>query len=355
MATFRGLLILCFLSSAFAALLKDKPSSKLLSRILNKRSHAAREHYQWHVFISSVNCSGVFVHGRWILTSAFCVQALKTHLSSAGLYPVEGPLESDRTPLFIRVGNHKIDFETPGVDSVPVLETFVYPKYNANTSIGNFGLLYLARDVMLPNDQRVSRIELPGAEFVNSIRRAANRSAKVTGWGHVRSSARPPFRTLHEDDVWLARVCLQNVHEGGNHHDLLDRSWCVESGTHGMCSIDQGSPLVIQRNRSWLVLGVYARGETCISSKHAALFSSIDSKALEWMQKLFTVGGERQIAFAINYNSCYLVPSSFTLAACGFLCAVFSAFGRRGWGRGLCSAVGVGEGAVRCGGAPRLF
>ena len=290
MATMKSLFVLCLLSSTVPTLTDAQRSFNPLSRVVHKRANpVSPEQYPWHVFISSVRCSGVLVRERWILTSAFCVQAL-TQNTSVGLFPVEGARESD---VFIRVGNHHIDLEIPGADSVPLLEKFVYPRYNVNTSIGNFGLLYLARDVMLPNDQSLSRIELPSLKFVNSILHATNRLAKVTGWGHNSARRKTPFRNLREDTVSLARVCLQRFTAGVNHREMVDKSWCVMAGTRGMCSTDQGSPLVIQRNHSWVIIGVYSRGETCASGKDATLFSRIDSKVLEWMQTLFTAGGER--------------------------------------------------------------
>ena len=292
MATFKSLFLLCCFSSVLTTPTERHHSPKLHTSMLqrNKRaSHVARKEHPWHVFVSSLNCSGVFVHERWILSSAFCVNAFKTQLTSDGLFPSEGFLERDQNTVYIRAGNDNLGLETPDVDLVPVLAGFVYPKYNANTSSGNLGLLYLARDVMLPNGRPAQRIKLPDLKVLNSIRRPTDRSAKVTGWGHL-SGREQPFRTLHEDDVSLARVCLQMDNQ--NHRELLDESWCVVAGTRGMCSIDQGSPLVIQRNRAWVLLGVYSRGETCASGNHVALFSRIDAEALKWIQKLFVVGGQ---------------------------------------------------------------
>ena len=303
MATVKSLFVLCLLSSTVPTLTEAEHLFKRLSRVARRRAiHAPSEQYPWHVFISSVSCSGVLVRERWILTSGFCVQALKTQPSSAGLFPVEGSRESGQTTVFIRVGNHHIDFEIPGADLVPVREKFVYPRYNLNTSIGNFGLLYLARDITLPNVQSLSRVELPSLKFVNSILRVTNRLAKVTGWGHNSARQKTPFRTLKEDAVSLARVCLQRFTDGRNHGELVDKSWCVVAGTQGMCSIDQGSPLVIQRNHSWVIIGVYSRGETCVSGKHAILFSRIDYKVLEWMQTLFAAGGERRSMSVITLD-----------------------------------------------------
>lgn len=231
------------------------------------------------MFISSVKCSGIFVHERWILSSASCAQLIKA-------------MDSDQGTVFIRVGNHHVDLETPGEDTVPVLEALVYPKYDANTASANFGLLYLARNVILPNDQRVSRVKLPSMEILNDSMRLLHRPAKITGWGHL-SGRKSPFTTLAENDVSLTpgHDCIQRFTDK---RKLLHDSWCVLAGTKGMCSTDQGSPVVIKRNNSWVVFGVYTHGETCSSNKDVALFSRIDSGVLKWIQKLFAVGGERR-------------------------------------------------------------
>lgn len=291
-AAMKGLLVLCFLSSTFTTQTKEQRFFKPISRAFYKQASHTPEKYPWHVMITSVKCSGVYVYERWVLTSAFCVQALEKRYSSVGLFSSGRASNNDRATVFIRVGKHYTDFETPGSDSVPVLETFVYPKYNANRSIANLGLLYLARNVMLPNGQRVSPIKLPGIKLINSLRHPTNRSAKVTGWGHNSFGRETPFRTLQGDTVSIARVCLQRFVDGKFHRELLDKSWCAVAGTRGMCSIDQGSPLIIRRNHSWVLIGVYSSGKSCVTGKHATLFSRVDFKALKWMQKLFSVGGE---------------------------------------------------------------
>lgn len=231
------------------------------------------------------------MHDRWILSSASCTQLIKA-------------MDSDQGTVFVRVGNHHADLQTPGEDSVPVLEALVYPKYNASTASANFGLLYLARDVILPNDQRVSRVKLPGVEIINGSMALLNRSAKITGWGHL-SGRKSPFTTLTENDVslTLGHDCIQRLTDG-RIHEVLDESLCVLSGTQGMCSVDQGSPVVLKQNNSWVVLGVYTHGETCSSGKDVALFSRIDFGVLEWIQKLFAVGGKRgKTCFLLRYRS----------------------------------------------------
>lgn len=289
MDVFKSLFVLCYFLVAVAAFSQEHRSSKLINQTSHKQPSSGGQ-FPWHVFISSVKCSGVFIHQRWVLSSAWCVKLIQTNLK------LDNAAESDQpSTVFIRVGNHHLDLETPGEDSVPVLKALLYPKYNASTSSANFGLLYLARDVMLPNDEPVSRVKLPGMELLNDSVRLR---AKITGWGHL-SGRKSPFRTLGESNVLLnGHACQQGFTNGGK-RKMLDDSWCVQAGTEGMCSIDQGSPVVIKRNNSWVVLGVYTHGDTCSSDKHAALFSRIDSSVLEWIQKLFTVGGERRITLII--------------------------------------------------------
>ena len=274
MDSFQILFVLCFFSIAATVFSEEHRSSKLTS----SSSHVHRGEFPWLVFMSSVKCSGVFIHERWILSSARCVQLIKD-------------MESDQRTVFIRVGNHHLDLDSPGEDEVPVLKALVYPKYVARSS-ANFGLLYLARRVILPNDQGITLAELPSSQLLSNQMSLQNRSAKITGWGHF-SGRKSPFTTLAENDVLLmpGRECLQSFPDVGQ-RELLEESWCVVAGIAGMCSIDQGSPVVIKRNHSWVVVGVYTYGETCSSDKYTALFSRITSGVLEWIRKLFTVGGE---------------------------------------------------------------
>lgn len=274
MDSFKTLFVLCFFSIVVTAFSEEHRSSKLSSA----SSLVRRGEFPWHVFISSVKCSGVFIHERWILSSARCVQFLKD-------------MENDQRTVFIRVGNHHVDLDLPGEDEVPVLKALVYPEYAATLS-ANFGLLYLARSVILPNAQRITRVNVPSLQLLSSPMSLQNRSAKITGWGHF-SGRKSPFTTLAENDVLLipGRDCLQSFPDVGK-RELLEESWCVVAGTAGMCSIDQGSPVVVERNHSWVVVGVYSYGETCSSDKHTVLFSRITSGVLEWIRKLFTVGGE---------------------------------------------------------------
>ena len=286
MDSFKTVLVVCVFSIAVNALREQHRSSKLT----RSSSHVRRREFPWHVFMSSVKCSGVFIHERWILSSARCVERIED-------------MGSDQRTVFIRVGNHHVELDKPGEDEVPVLRAFVYPEYAA-TSTANFGLLYLARNVILPNDQRLPRVKLPSSELLSSLISVKNRStAKITGWGHF-SGRKSPFTTLAENDVLLmpGRDCLQSFPDVGK-RKLLAESWCVVAGTAGMCSIDQGSPVVIKRNHSWVVLGVYTYGETCSPDKDTALFSRITSGVLEWIRKLFTVGGETETHLLFPYIS----------------------------------------------------
>lgn len=285
---FRTFLVLCVFSIVVTAFREEHRSSELLTKT---SSHVRRGEFLWHVFMSSVKCSGIFIHERWILSSAWCVQLIKDMGSE------------QRTAVLIRVGNHHVNLDSPGEDEVPVLKALVYPEYATSTLSANFGLLYLARSVILPNDQHITRVKLPSLQLLSSAMSLKNRSAKITGWGHF-SGRKSSFTTLVENDVSLmpGRDCLQRFPDVEK-RKLLEESWCVVAGTDGMCSIDEGSPVVIKRNHSWVVVGVYTYGETCSSDKDTALFSRITSCVLEWIRKLFTVGGKtRNMILFFTYH-----------------------------------------------------
>ena len=261
-----------------------------------KQTHyPLRERFPWHVFVSSVNCSGVLIQEQWILSSALCTKLVKAKLNS------KHNVDSDHSTVFIRVGNHHVDLQARGEDTAPVLRALVYPKYNASASTGNFGLLYLARKVMLPDDLPASHAKLPDFETNNVSRRLLG---KITGWGHL-SGRSSQFKTLVQSDVLLTpgRDCHRSFRDRSK-GKLLDKSWCAVAGTKGMCSTDQGSPVVIKQDGHWAVVGVYTYGPTCSSTtRDVALFSRIDHEVLQWIEKLFTVGGGRKIIIVISTKS----------------------------------------------------
>ncbi|XP_074628689.1 uncharacterized protein LOC141886438 isoform X2 [Acropora palmata] len=182
-----------------------------------------------------------------------------------------------------------------GTYAVPVMKAFVFPKYNTRTSTDNFGLLYLARKAVLRNTQRISLIKLPDVKLLTSLSLTRNFSSTILGWGQNSFGLKLPQRFKEGGNVSADRVCPHRSSEDEMFHLVgLEKSWCFVAGTQGMPSIDRGSPLVVKRNRTWVIIGVYSRGETRRSYKLATLFSRIDASVLAWMTKLFAVGDKPQ-------------------------------------------------------------
>lgn len=293
----KSLLVQFLLSSIFTPIISARGFSEPpLAKFSHKRQgHVPTEKYPWHVLIDVGNCSGVVVKERWILTSALCARDLTTQRSSAGLSLIlNGGPEGDRSVVFIRVRNRSMGRNVFGTYAVPVMKTFVFPEFNTRTSTDNFGLLYLAHKAVLPNTQRISPIKLPDVKLLTSLSLKINFSSTILGWGQNSFGLKLPQRLKEEGNVSPGRVCPHRSSEDKTFHPVgLEKSWCFVAGTQGMFSIDQGSPLVVKRNRTWVMIGVYSRGETRRSGKHATLFSRIDAGVLAWMTKLFAVGGER--------------------------------------------------------------
>ncbi|XP_022791598.1 neurogenic locus notch homolog protein 2-like isoform X2 [Stylophora pistillata] len=280
MAAFDILLALYFLAITSSYDVHNSFNSR------NQTHHPLGERFPWHVFVSSVKCSGVLVQERWILSSALCTRLVKEKLN------LKRNDDSDHSTVFIRVGNHHVDLQASGEDTAPVLRALVYPKYNASASTGNVGLLYLARKVMLPDDHPVSHAKLPDFE----TNKVSNRLlGKITGWGYL-SGRSSQYKTLLQSDVLLTagRDCQRSFRDRSM-GKLLDESWCAVAGKKGICSTDQGSPVVVKQDGHWFVVGVYTYGQTCSSAtRDVALFSRIDPDVLQWIQKLFTAGDRPQ-------------------------------------------------------------
>ena len=296
----KSLFVLFLLSSLFTPIIYARGFSE--PSLAKRQGHVPTENYPWHVFIDAGNCSGVVVKERWILTSALCARDLTTQRSTAGLSLIlNGDPEGDRSVVFLRVRNRRMGRNFFGTYAVPVMKAFVFPKYNTRTLTDNFGLIYLARKAVLRNTQRISLIKLPDVKLLTSLSLTRNFSSTILGWGQ--NSFGPKLRQRFKEggNVSADRVCPhETFHPVG-----LEKSWCFVAGTQGMPSIDRGSPLVVKRNRTWVIIGVYSRGETRRSYKHATLFSRIDASVLAWMTKLFAVGGERKHLFVFMSSEHY--------------------------------------------------
>lgn len=305
----KSLFVVFLLSSVFTPIIYARGFSEpSLAKFSHKRQgHVPTEKYPWHVFIDAGNCSGVVVKERWILTSALCARDLTTQRSTAGLSLIlNGGPEGDRSVVFLRVRNRSMSRNFFGTYAVPVMKAFVFPKYNTRTSTDNFGLLYLARKAVLRNTQRISLIKLPDVKLLTSLSLTRNFSSTILGWGQNSFGLKLPQRFKEGGNVSADRVCPHRSSEDETFHPVgLEKSWCFVAGTQGMPSIDRGSPLVVKRNRTWVIIGVYSRGETRRSYKHTTLFSRIDASVLAWMTKLFAVGGERLHLFVFMSSERY--------------------------------------------------
>lgn len=247
------------------------------------RSPVEHNAHLWHVFLPSVHCSGSLVDARWVITSALCILQWKSFVSSAvGGFPASGAAHGDESTMYVRVGNNHIDLALPGQDLVPVLKALLYPGFDNATLDGNIGALYLAREPILTAAKKSHGLSIKLLSFDSTSFTNCSRLAKVTGWGYG-SGLASPFRVLHEDIMLIASsTCIEN--QSGN---VLLRS----NGSRRICSADNGSPLVVNKNGSWSLLGVYSRGKGCGIEQEDSVFSRVDVTVLKWLESLFKIKG----------------------------------------------------------------
>lgn len=251
-----------------------------LKRVLRKRSvETPNDVFPWHVFIPVLRCSGVLVRGRFVVTSASCLSRI----------PPNMPFSA----ILVRVGNHHINVEAPGEDTIPVLHVLTFPKHGHKNSPGNIAVLYLARDVMQAGTSRLSPTQLLNLPLVSDDASKVGSVAKVMGWGH-HSSLNAPLSTLHHDSVFISglQFCKSNYKKQVN-DDML----CVYNSNGSLCSVDGGSPLIAQNtNDSWILLGIFAWGNTCEPFPKPAVFTKINSEMIRWLESLLRVKGTLAIS-----------------------------------------------------------
>ena len=260
---------------------KHKPFNFLRGLIHKRSLQPANAVFSWHVFVPVLQCSGVLLNRRFVLTAASCLS--------------RAPPSLPPSAILVRIGNHHINVEAPGEDTVPVLYVLPYPAFDEKTLQGNIAVLYLARDVMRAGFSQVSPAQLLNLPRERGSVSEQRVEAKVMGWGH-HSRPKAPLPTLHQDSVFISspQFCNMSYNRQVN-EDMI----CVYGKNGSLCSVDDGSPMIAQgKDNLWILLGVFAWGNTCGLFPKPVVFTKIDSEMISWLQVLFGVKGE-------SVTSCY--------------------------------------------------
>lgn len=194
---------------------------------------------------SDVNyCAGALIAPRFILTSNDCA-------------PKNGTNE------FIVIGSLLAQGNTDHAVPVVASDVTVHPKYNVKTKEYDFLL------IKLKSASKLTRVSLvPASTFEYGS------TGDVLGWNTTLSVS----TSLHSSSVWFlsAKDC----------GSLYDSQLCaVRLNTTDTCYANPGSPLIINKSGTEILVGIVSKPQACGKPIVPAVSSRVEI-ARSWIQKI---------------------------------------------------------------------
>lgn len=195
---------------------------------------AEEDQFPWQVSIKAqsipnrgpVFCSGTIVTSYWVLTSATCI-------SRASIFEI-------RYDSILHYTGGRV---------FTSYEAYIHPFFNASNNQNNVALIY---SPSLPASNR-QILFLPRSLGYPDLTR---NTTVVVGWGRSSSLQQiSPLLQFAYGQVAQKSACRYNWNgTADDRNDIL----CVGFRTQRRCAGDTGSPLLVQKQRVWYLVGVAA-------------------------------------------------------------------------------------------------
>ncbi|KAK2829439.1 hypothetical protein Q7C36_017429 [Tachysurus vachellii] len=236
--------------------------------------------WPWQVSFQSGGshfCGGSLISADWVLSAAHCFQSITASKVQVllGLANVQGTKPNMQQRNASKIINHE--------------------GYNYNITLYNdIALVQLSSSVtfnnyVLPVCLAASKSSFPGGTAV-----------WITGYGQVASNVSLPYpQTLQEVQVPIvsnsdcAKVYGSNV--------ILDNMICagITQGGKDSCQGDDGGPLVVKQNTTWVQAGIVSFGNGCAKPNSPSVYTRV-SQYQDWINSKIS---SKKPEFVLSNNS----------------------------------------------------
>lgn len=224
--------------------------------------------YEKQPGVWSVNCGGVLINQRYVLTAGHCMK---------------GPVEEIVGKLInVRLGEYDTstavdcvlgDCNDPVVN-VGIEQIIAHPNYDPEEKnrYNDIGLIRLASEVTYTDF--IKPICLPSV--LNFERSSVGHNLTVAGWGRTLSSKKSSIKMKVNLPLYDPATCKQQFSKQGI--ELNDAQLCAGGNyIEDACDGDSGGPLMRPVSNYWVIEGVVSFGRSCGLEGWPGVYSRVSS------------------------------------------------------------------------------
>ncbi|XP_017138040.1 uncharacterized protein LOC108152905 [Drosophila miranda] len=231
---------------------------------------ARKGEWPWQVAIlnrfKEAFCGGTLVAPSWVLTAAHCV----------------------RKVLYVRLGEHNLDYEDGSEVQLRVLKSFKHPNFDRRTVDSDVALLRLPKPANATTWIGYSCLPRPFQALPKNV------DCTVIGWGKRRNHDAAGTSVLHKANVPI--IPMDNCRNVYHDYTITKNMFCAghRRGLIDTCAGDSGGPLLCRDttkpNHPWTIFGITSFGDGCAKRNKFGIYARVPNY-VDWVWSVVNCNG----------------------------------------------------------------
>ncbi|XP_068142150.1 uncharacterized protein [Drosophila tropicalis] len=231
---------------------------------------ARKGEWPWQVAIlnrfKEAFCGGTLIAPNWVLTAAHCV----------------------RKVLYVRIGEHNLDFVDGTEVQLRVAKSFKHPNFDKRTVDSDVALLRLPKPVNATTWIGYSCLPRPFQPLPKNV------ECTVIGWGKRSNRDVAGTSVLRKADVPI--IPMDNCRSVYQDYTITKNMFCAghRRGLIDTCAGDSGGPLLCRDttkpNHPWTIFGITSFGDGCAKRNKFGIYAKVPNY-VDWVWSVVNCNG----------------------------------------------------------------